>query len=102
MNIKTLPITEARKRIFELAEDVQVPGSSYVLTERGRSKVVLVSADEYDSWMETIEVVRAFPDLEKDIAKAESEYKRGEYVIFNEKPVSNHPAKKRAKRSRKH
>ena len=116
MNIKTLPITEARRRIFKLAQEVQVPGTSYVFTERGVSKVVLISVDEYASWLETMEVVRIFPNLEKDIKEAESQYKKGEYIILddfltkkgytavkkrNERHISNSSAKKGSKRFKK-
>ncbi len=80
MNTKTtLPISEARKRIFEIAEKVQKPSTHYILTERGRPKVAFMSAEEFESWQETLEIVRDFPNLEKDIKKAEREYKEGRY-----------------------
>ena len=78
MNTKTtLPISEARKKIFEMAEKVQKPSTHYILTEKGRPKVAFMSAEEFESWQETLEVIRDFPNLEKDIKKAEKEYKRG-------------------------
>jgi len=80
MNTKTtLPISEARKKIFEMAEKVQKPSTHYILTEKGRPKVAFMSAEEFESWQETLEVIRDFPELEKDIKKAEREYKRGNY-----------------------
>ena len=85
MNTKTtLPISEARKRIFELAEEVQKPGTHYTITEKGRPKAVLMSAEEYESLIETIEVMQDFPDLENDIKKAHEEIARGEYVTLEE------------------
>ena len=80
MNTKTtLPISEARKKIFEIAEKVQKPSTHYILTEKGRPKVAFMSAEEFESWQETLEAVRDFPNLEKDIKKAEKEYKQGNY-----------------------
>ena len=80
MNTKTtLPISEARKKIFEIAEKVQRPSTHYILTEKGRPKVAFMSAEEFESWQETLEVIRDFPNLEKEIKKAEKEYKRGNY-----------------------
>lgn len=80
MNTKTtLSISEARKKIFEMAKKVQKPSTHYILTEKGRPKVAFMSAEEFESWQETLEVVRDFPGLEKDIKKAEREYKRGNY-----------------------
>lgn len=75
----TLSITNARKNIFELAEKVQKPGIHYILTENGCPKVVMMSADEFDSWQETMEVMREFPDLDKDIAETEEAVRTGEY-----------------------
>ena len=85
MNTKTtLSISEARKKIFKIAEEVQKPSNYYTLTEKGRPKVVLMSAEEFESWQETLEVMREFPDIEKDIKKAEKEYKRGDYITLEE------------------
>ena len=85
MNTKTtLPISEARKKIFEIAEKVQKPSTYYVLTERGRPKAVFISAEEFESWQETLEVMNDFPNLEKDIAKAEKEYKQGKHLSLED------------------
>jgi len=84
MNTKTLPISEARKKIFDIAEDVQKPNIYYTLTDKGRPKAVILSADEFESWVETLEVMYDFPDLEKDIKQAEKEYKRGDYITLDD------------------
>lgn len=80
----TLPISEARKKIFKIAEMVQKPSTYYTLTEKGRPKVVIISTDEFESWQETLEVMRDFPDLEKDIKKTEREYKKGNYLLLED------------------
>ena len=73
----TLSISEARKKIFQIAKDVQKPNNYYTLTERGRPKAVIMSAEEFESWQETIEVMRDFPDLDKNIAEVEKALKTG-------------------------
>ena len=78
----TLPISEARKKIFKIAKMVQKPATYYTLTEKGRPKVVVLSADEFESWQETLEVMRIFPKLGKDIERAEKEYKKGDYLTL--------------------
>lgn len=75
----TIPISEARKKIFQIAEEVQKPNTHYTLTENGRPKAVLISAEEFESWQETLEVMKDFPDLEKDIKEADRAIKNGEY-----------------------
>lgn len=80
MNTKTtIPISEARKRIFDIAEEIQKPDNYYTLTEKGRPKAVLMSAEQFESWQETLEVMRDFPDLDKDIKETNEAVKSGEY-----------------------
>ena len=80
MNTKTtLSISEARKKIFKIAEDVQKPSSYYTLTENGRAKAVIMSADEFESWRETLEVLAEFPDLPKEVKRIDKAVKSGEY-----------------------
>lgn len=80
MNIKTtLPISEARKKIFDIAEEVQKPNNYYTFTEKGIPKVVLMSAEEFESIQETIEALRECPNLKKDIEETERAVKSGEY-----------------------
>ncbi|OHA04036.1 MAG: hypothetical protein A3J58_03390 [Candidatus Sungbacteria bacterium RIFCSPHIGHO2_02_FULL_52_23] len=80
----TLSISEARRRIFEIAEDVQKPNTHFTLTENGRPKVVIMSAEEFESWQETVKVLSDFPDLKKDIAEAERQFAQGEYSTLEE------------------
>jgi antitoxin YefM len=84
MNAKTtLSISEARKRIFDIAEDVQKPGKFYTFTENGAPKAVLMSADQFDSIMEDLELA-ADPGFAKRMAAVEKELERGEYVTWEE------------------
>jgi len=75
----TLPISEARKEIFKIAKMVQKPSTYYTLTEKGKPKVVVMSTDEFESWQETLEVIREFPDLKKDIKETERAVGKGEH-----------------------
>lgn len=80
MDVKTtLPISEARKKIFKIAEEVQKPSTYYTLTEKGRPKAVIISAEEFESWQETLEVMREFPNLNKEIKEIDRAVKSGEY-----------------------
>ena len=74
---RTIPITEARKRIFEIVEEVQKPDIHYTLTENGRPKAVILSVEEFESLWETIETLEEIPDLAKDIAEYERDKKTG-------------------------
>lgn len=83
MSIKTtLPISQARSIIFDIAEQVQKPGAYYTLTEKGLPKAVIMSAEEFESWQETLEVMQEFPDLKNDIKEAQRDFKNGKYKTF--------------------
>lgn len=90
----TLSLTEARKKIFDIAEDVQKPGKYYTFTENGRPKAVLMSAVQFDSIMEDLELA-ADPEFAKRMATVEKELERGEYVTLDElRKEFNYDAKK--------
>lgn len=74
-----ISITETRKRLFQIAKEVQMPGRSYTLTENGKPKAVILSFEEFDSLKETIEVLTEFPDLKKDMEETKRAVKTGEY-----------------------
>lgn len=98
MNTKTtISITEARKKIFDLAEAVQTPGMYYTFTEKGRPKAVMLSAEEFEGWLETLEVARDFPDLKKQIAQVNTDIKSGAYKQYTTLPtyLDKHPVKQK-------
>lgn len=83
MNTKTtLSISEARKRIFDIADDVQRPGVRYTFTDRGKPKAVLMSAEDFESLEETLEVLRIFPNLDQDIDEVHRDIKTGAYKKY--------------------
>ena len=85
MNMKhIIPISQARKEIFSIAKQVQQPGQYFTLTENGHPKLVVLSASEFESLVETVDVLRAFPDLEDDIDEAEKEYRRSNVKTLDE------------------
>lgn len=83
MSKKTIPITEGRKKLFKIAEEVQRPDTYYVFTVEGRPRVVLMSRDEFESIMETVEIL-SDPEIIKDLREAEEDFKRGDYVSWEE------------------
>ena len=77
-------MTEARRKIFQIANDVQKTSAYYFLTDNGKAKAVLMSAEEFESWMETLDVIREMPGLKKDITDARQAYQSGEYVSLDD------------------
>ena len=81
---RTISITEARKRIFEIIDEVQKPDTYYTLTEKGRPKAVILSVEEFESLWETIKTLEDIPDLVQRAEDSERAYERGEYVTLEE------------------
>ena len=54
--MKTLPLSEAKSQLSGLVEQVRAFEEQVVITRNGRPAAVLVSAEEFERWKETIEV----------------------------------------------
>ena len=54
--MKTLPLSEAKSQLSGLVEQVRALEQQVVITRNGRPAAVLVSAEEFERWKETIEV----------------------------------------------
>jgi prevent-host-death family protein len=52
--MKTLPLSEAKSRLSGLVEQVRSQEEHVVITRYGRPAAVLVSAEEFERWKETI------------------------------------------------
>lgn len=77
----SLSITEARSKIFDLVQKTAT-GARFFLTDRGKAKAVLMSADEFDSWQETMEII-SDPELMKDIKEANKDIESGAYKNYS-------------------
>jgi prevent-host-death family protein len=82
-NKKFVSISEARKNIFEMAEEVQKPGIFFTLTEKGVPKAVLLSYDQFDDLLDDLDLY-SDPGLQKRIQKAQREINSGNYVTLEE------------------
>jgi antitoxin YefM len=54
--MKTLSVSEAKMKLSGLVEMVSTRDEEVVITKNGRPVAVLVSADERESWRETLEI----------------------------------------------
>lgn len=83
MEKKIISITEGRKKLFKIAEEVQKPGIHYVLTIDGKPELVLMSADEFSSIMDTLDLLSE-PGVMEDLKEAEKDFKEGNTVSLEE------------------
>jgi prevent-host-death family protein len=78
-----LPLTEARKELPNIVDEVSGGHEHVVITKRGRPQAVLMSVDEFESWQETLEIM-ADKKAMAAIARAERDIKAGRVRSWEE------------------
>lgn len=81
--IKTLPITKARENLTTLVDKASKLLDEYIITVNGSPAAVLMSAAEYESWKETMEIM-SDPGLVKAIKQGEKEIEAGKGIPWEE------------------
>jgi prevent-host-death family protein len=66
------PLTEVRDNLREIVDDVVETGNVYTITRHGRPVAVVLSHDEYESLVETMNILADSAAMEA-IAEGESE-----------------------------
>lgn len=79
----TIPLAEARANLSRLVEEAMVTHERIVVTRNGRRAAVILSADDFDAIMETLDVL-SDADLVAAIAQGEAEVRRGETSPLDE------------------
>ena len=80
---KILPITKAREQLTNLVEKADKQLQEYVITVNGVPAAVLISAAEYESWKETLDIL-SDPGLMQVIRKGEEDIKKGKFITFEQ------------------
>lgn len=73
----TIPFSEAKAHLSELADRVENEHDRILVTRNGRPSFVVMSPDDLESLEETLDIVRD-PDLTTSIARSRGEAARGE------------------------
>ena len=79
--IQTIPVTEARKKLLSLVDEINDAYTRVDLTKNGRIKATLVSPDYLDSLEETI---YSLNNSLSDINLAQKELKQGKFLTLEE------------------
>lgn len=93
---RILSLSEAKARLSELVADCERHEEELVITRNGRPAAVLMSADEYEGWRETREILRNRA-LIKEIRQGLRDLEKGQTFSFED--VFGEPLRPR-KRSR--
>ena len=79
----TVSATDARAKLYDLLEEVEKLSKRVIITSHGKTKAVLVNADELESLEETLEVLRD-KDAMASIEKSKKDIKAGRIYSFKE------------------
>ena len=56
--MKVLPLSEVKTKLSELVDVIERRDEPVTITRNGKAIAIIVSKDEYDSWQETVEILR--------------------------------------------
>lgn len=79
----TIPLSEAKNKLSQLVKETSETTKAFAITVNGRSQVMLISMEEYESMLETIEILKNNELVEK-IAAGAKEIQKGETVDFDD------------------
>ncbi|MBI4224457.1 MAG: type II toxin-antitoxin system Phd/YefM family antitoxin [Deltaproteobacteria bacterium] len=77
-----LTITKAKQQLLELARRGQDLGESFIILKDGVPVSALLPFEEYESLLETLDVLETEPDILKKLKRAEREIASGKGKIW--------------------
>ena len=80
---RTISLKEARQQFSSLVDKVGRLRERYVVTKNGTPRAVVMSAEEFDSWVETLEFM-SNPKAVKALERGLKEAKSGKFRSFKE------------------
>ncbi|MEO6318652.1 MAG: type II toxin-antitoxin system Phd/YefM family antitoxin [Acidimicrobiales bacterium] len=93
--MSTLPLSDAKARLSEIAEEVDRTHQRVQITKNGRSYVVLISAEDLESMEATLELL-SDPDAVRRVQQAKADIEQGDFVTGDE--MAQLMAERRARR----
>lgn len=79
----TLPLAEVRANLSRLVDEAVRTHQRIEVTRQGRRAAVILSADDYDSLMETLAIL-SDQEMMRELREAESEAEAGELYSLDE------------------
>ena len=80
---KTMSLKEDRSQISAIVDKVGRLSERVVVTKNGRPKAVVMGADEFESWVETLELL-SNPKAVKALKQGLKEAKTGKFHSFKD------------------
>ncbi len=80
---RELPITEARARLTQIANDLVDSQDTVTVTNRGKPMMILIGYEMYESIMESLEIM-SDPELKAQLRQSLREARRGDVIGLDE------------------
>lgn len=80
---KTIPLSEAKAHLSEIIKDVSETQEIITISKGGVPATVMMSVEEYESLIETLEIL-SDPELMEAIKEGLEQEKRGEFISLEE------------------
>ncbi len=81
--VKTVPLSEARQHLPELVARMRELMDRVIITRKGKPEAVMMAFDEYESWVETLELTSR-PETVKGIREGLADLKAGRSRPFED------------------
>ena len=92
--MKTMPLSEARRTLPKLVRESGRRLGRTIITRKGKAEAVLMGMEEYESWVETLEIISR-PETLKALREGIADLKAGRVSSFEE--VVKEPLRGKAK-----
>ena len=66
--MKLMPLSEVKAKLGRLVAEIETRDEEVIITRNGRAVAVLLSADQFEGWRETVEIL-ADKELMKEIRR---------------------------------
>ncbi|TAL22658.1 MAG: type II toxin-antitoxin system Phd/YefM family antitoxin [Nitrospirae bacterium] len=76
---KTVPLAEAKKSLSAIVKDVDEKYDRFAITQNGVEKAVILSSDEFEGLMETLDIL-SHKEEKEAIARAKEQVRKGKTV----------------------
>ncbi len=81
--VNTITLKELRPELPEVIKGIDAKLDRYIVTKRGKPIAVMLSPDDYDGLLETIEIL-SDKETAKRLKKAKQEIKTGKTITLEE------------------
>lgn len=79
--MRSINVTEAKKKLLEIIREADESFERYCIMRNGEPKAILMSADDYLGWIETLEILSSKQAV-KEIRQARKEADAGKVIPF--------------------